>query len=197
MHHESRIEKDGGICDTCDVPEILIEAQRGGELERERTTKCRYRHKHNKMPKFVWSGKNRFERTRPCIAVVIVVYSLQKGINYYTRWRKYASAQKLTSSPLTVRVYALSTFADTTRLMPFGCNFLNACKPSGSKASAFHLASIARGAFSSPSITKSTSCPCLSRQCMISLCCVTAAISLSTKCPHIKPFSFGGISCSP
>ncbi len=98
------------------------------------------------------------------------VYSLQKGTHYYTRWRKYASEQKLTSSPLTLRVYALSAFADTTRLTPVECNFLNASKPSGSKASAFHLASIAIGAFPSPSITKSTSCPCLSRQCMISLC---------------------------
>ena len=149
------------------------------------------------MPIFVGPGENRFGRTRSCIVVVIVIYSIQKGTHYYTRWRKYASAQKLTSSPLTVRLYALSTFADTTRLTPVGCNFLNACKPSGSKASAFHLASIARGAFPSPSITKSTSCPCLSRQCMISLCCVTAAISLSTRCSHMKPFSFGGISCSP
>jgi len=99
-------------------------------------------------------GDNRLGRTRPRIVVVIVVYSLQKGTHYYTRWRKYASEQKLTSSPLTVRVYALSTFADTTRLTPFGCNFLNACKPSGSKASAFHLALIAIGAFPSPSITK-------------------------------------------
>ena len=78
-------------------------------------------------------------------------YSLQKGTYYYTRWRKYAREQKLTSSPLMVRVYALSTFADTTRLTPFGCNFLNSCKPSESKASAFHLASIAIGAFSSQS----------------------------------------------
>jgi len=42
--------------------------------------------------------------------------------HYYTRWRKYASEQKLTSSPLTVRVYALSSFADTMRLTPFECN---------------------------------------------------------------------------
>ena len=61
-------------------------------------------------------------RTRPRIVVAIVVYSLQKVTHYYTRWRKYASEQKLTSSPLKVRVYALSTFADTTRLTPFGYN---------------------------------------------------------------------------
>jgi len=60
--------------------------------------------------------------TRPRIVVVIVVYSLQKVTHYYTRWRKFASAQKLTSSPLMVRVYALSTFADTTRLTPFEYN---------------------------------------------------------------------------
>ena len=67
-------------------------------------------------------GDNRLGRTRPRIVVVIVVYSLQKGTHYYTRWRKYASEQKLTSSPLTVRVYALSTFADTTKLTPVGYN---------------------------------------------------------------------------
>jgi len=67
-------------------------------------------------------GENRLEYTRPRIVVVIVVYSLQKGTHYYTPWRKYASEQKLTSSPLTVRVYASSTFADTTRLTPFGYN---------------------------------------------------------------------------
>ena len=60
--------------------------------------------------------------TRPRIVVIIVVYSLQNVIHYYTRWRKYASAQKLTSSPLTVRVYASSTFADTTKLTPVGYN---------------------------------------------------------------------------
>jgi len=67
-------------------------------------------------------GENRLGHTRPFIVVVIAVYSLQKGTHYYTRWRKYASEQKLTSSALTVRVYALSTFVDTMRLTPFGCN---------------------------------------------------------------------------
>jgi hypothetical protein len=67
-------------------------------------------------------GENRLGHTKPRIVVIIVVYSLQKVTHYYTRWRKYASAQKLTSSPLTVRVYASSTSADTTKLTPVGYN---------------------------------------------------------------------------